>query len=307
MTKVLIAKNAGYCFGVKRAIETALNNADKNVCILGELIHNERTLLDLSNAGLKTISDVKEALGRTVLIRAHGEPSSTYEYMQANGISYIDCTCPFVEDIHKKVREYYNKGYQIIIIGKASHPEVVGINGWCDNTALVTDDFDEIYKITAQKLCVVAQTTYSSEKFDEIRKKIETLSDKKLEIFKTICYTTIQRQKETAFIARQTDAVIVIGGKNSSNTNKLFSIAKSIQSNTFLISEPDELDVDKIKKYRKVGIVLGASTPFEQAKEVIQRMEVTEVNTAEIKVDKVEKKVEKYTMEAEMKKLENKA
>ncbi len=306
MTKVLMAKNAGYCFGVKRAVETAMSNANKNVCILGELIHNERTISALQKAGLETIDDVKKANGRTVLIRAHGEPSSTYDYLRENNIGYIDCTCPFVEDIHKKVRDFYKKGYQIIIIGKATHPEVIGINGWCENTAIVTDDFEEISKTTAEKLCVVAQTTYSDEKFDEIRKKIETLSDKKLEIFKTICYTTIQRQKETVFIASQSDAVIVIGGKSSSNTDKLYKIAKTIQPDTFLISNPDELDVDKIKKYRKVGIVLGASTPYEQAKEVIQRMEVTEVNTAEIKVDKVEKKVEKYTMEAEMKKLENK-
>ena len=150
-------------------------------------------------------------------------------------------------------------------------------------------------------MCIVAQTTYSIEKFNDLSKKIETLIEKKVEIFKTICYTTRERQKETVLLAKQCDAIIVIGGENSSNTDKLYELSKKYQPNVFRLSSPDLFNKEIIKNYRKVGIVLGASTPIEQAQEVIQRMEVTEVNTIETEnkavetvEPKVEAKVEKF-------------
>ena len=306
--QVIIGSNSGFCFGVKKAVDTAIQNSNKNVCVLGELIHNSLVLDELKIKGVQTIHDLSEANGRTVIIRAHGEGKQTYETAKRLNLKLIDCTCPFVKEIHKIVEKFYAKNYQIVIIGKADHPEVVGINGWCDNTAVVTDDFDVISKISAKNLCVVVQTTYSEEKFDELRKKIETLINKKLEIFKTICYTTIVRQIETRNLAKSCDAIVVIGGENSSNTEKLYQVAKQYNENVFKVSAPVSFDIEKIKKFIKVGIVLGASTPIEQAQEVIQRMEVTEVNATEqeIKVEEKAQKVEKYTMDEAMKKLDRK-
>ncbi len=306
--QVVIGSKSGFCFGVKRAVDTALNNTSKNACVLGELIHNDKVLEDLSKNGVSTINYLSEANNRPVIIRAHGEGKRTFELATELGVNIIDCTCPFVKEIHKIVEKYHALGYKIIVIGKANHPEVIGINGWCDNTALVTESFEEISKIPDEKLCIVVQTTYLEEKFDELRKKIETLTNKKLEIFKTICYTTIERQIETRDLAKSCDAIIVIGGANSSNTEKLYSIAKQYNDNVFKVSDPVSFELEKIKKYIKVGIVLGASTPIEQAQEVIQRMEVTEVNASEqeIKVEEKAPKVEKYTMDEAMKKLERK-
>ena len=166
-------------------------------------------------------------------------------------------------------------------------------------------------------MCIVVQTTYSDKKFDLFLKKIETLHGKKVEIFKTICYTTIRRQAETLNLSKQCDAIVVIGGKNSSNTDKLFEIASSVQKNVFRVHNPDLFEIEKIKNYRKVGIVCGASTPIQQAQKVIQRMEVTEVNALETQEEKVEtapvetvveQKTAKdpYTMESAMKKLDKK-
>lgn len=311
--EVLIGSKAGFCFGVRRAVDTAKNNANKNICILGELIHNKQVIDELTSMGIETISDISQANGRTTIIRTHGEAKKIFEQAKDLNIEIIDCTCPFVKEIQNIVDKYYKLGYQIVIIGQKNHPEIIGINGWCDNTAVITENFDDICKINAERLCIVAQTTYSIEKFNDLRKKIDTLIEKKVEIFKTICYTTKERQNETVLMAKQCDAIIVIGGENSSNTDKLYELSKKYQQNVFRLSSPDLFNKKIIKNFRKVGIVLGASTPIEQAQEVIQRMEVTEVNTIETEnkaveavEPKVETKVEKYTMDEAMKKLEKK-
>jgi len=310
MQTVIIGKNSGFCFGVKRAVNTALEMADKNVCVLGKLIHNDNVIFDLEKKGVYTINSIEEANNRTVIIRTHGEAKAVFEKAEKLGINVIDCTCPFVKDIQNKVVEFYQKGYKIVIVGKADHPEIIGINGWIDNSALITENPDDVINLSEKKICVVVQTTYSNEKFDNFVKKIESLSNKKLEIFKTICYTTIRRQAETEDLSKNCDAIVVIGGKESSNTDKLFELAKKHQKNVFRIYDPQVFDTNKLKKYRKVGIVCGASTPIEQAQKVIHTMSVTEVNEVENKEEKVEvvEKVVKdpYTMESAMKKLDKK-
>ena len=298
--EIIIPKVTGFCPGVKNAVDTALNNKNNNVCVYGELVHNPSVIKQLKDNNIEIIDDLKNSNGKTVIIRTHGISKDLYDYAKEHNIKLIDCTCPFVKKIQDKVYKYYNLGYKIVIIGKAEHPEVIGINGWCDNTALITEDPDEINAILDKNICIVAQTTYSNKKFDEINKKINTLSEKKVEIFKTICYTTIVRQSEVLKLSKKCDAIIVIGGENSSNTNKLFELSKKYCDNVFKVSNPDLLDIEKIKNYMKVGIVLGASTPIEQAQEVIQKMEkVTEVNITETNETK-------YTMDEAMKKLEKK-
>ena len=206
--KVYLAKNAGFCMGVKRAVDTALKPENKGAYILGNIIHNETVLNTIKEKGLITVeseNDVKS--GSSVIIRSHGVGKETVDYFNKNNVKVIDCTCPFVKKIQNIAEEYYNKGYQIVIIGKSSHPEVIGINGWCNNSAIIIDSEDftnnlDIY----EKVCVVCQTTYSTKKFETILKKINNLSLKTVEIFKTICYTTMERQNEAEMLSKKCDA-----------------------------------------------------------------------------------------------------
>ncbi|MBR2377361.1 MAG: bifunctional 4-hydroxy-3-methylbut-2-enyl diphosphate reductase/30S ribosomal protein S1 [Clostridia bacterium] len=281
--KVTIAKNSGFCVGVKKAVDTVLGLKCNDVYVLGELIHNETVLDQISSKGVKTIDDVDQINKGTLVIRSHGVSKEIIEKLsRKTEVSVIDCTCPFVKKIHKIVEEYYNNGYLIVIIGKADHPEVVGINGWCDNTAVILKDDENIPNciFDAEKVCVVAQTTYSVEKFDKILKKIKINSVKTVDVFKTICYTTMERQAEADELSKKCEAMIVIGGEASSNTKKLYDICKKNCKDTYLIIKPDGLDYKKLKSYNSVGIVCGASTPYEQAMEVFTTMEVNSMEQA---------------------------
>ena len=224
---VVKGKNSGFCFGVKRAVDKALKMSGEKNYILGDIIHNEIVNKRLRDNGLITISSLNDLAlnkGDNLLIRTHGEPKITFDTAKGLGLNVEDCTCPFVKEIQKIVYNHYNQGYKIVIVGKSEHPEVKGINGWCENTALISEDPLEISKITDDKICVVVQTTYPEKKFDNIIKNFTFDSDKILDIFKTICYTTSKRQGEAELIAKSTDAVIVIGGANSNNTHELFVI-----------------------------------------------------------------------------------
>ncbi len=210
----------------------------------------------------------------TVIIRSHGVGKAVYENIEKKGLKAVDATCVFVKNIQKKAEEYYNKGYIIVIVGDRNHPEVQGINGWCNGSAVICAEEDDLPPFkSSDKVCVVAQTTIPPEKFDIIVKNITAGNIKTVEVFNTICYTTIERQKEAAELSRQNDAVIVIGGKTSSNTKKLESICRLYNGNVIPVEYAEELDTDKIKKYEKVAIVAGASTPKELIKEVFLRME----------------------------------
>ncbi len=278
--KVVIARNSGFCVGVKKAVDTALAVAKNGVYVLGEIIHNESVLEKLKNLGVKTIESIDEVEKGTLIIRSHGVSKGILEKLnKKKGVEVINCTCPFVEKTQKIVNEHYLKGFQIVIVGKADHPEVVGINGWCDNTAVVLDSEDLPSTIlNSDKVCVVAQTTYSVEKFDKILKKIQQNCLKTVAVFKTICYTTMERQREAFELSSNCDAMVVIGGTNSSNTQKLYEICKRNCKATYLVSEPKGLDYKLLKSYNSVGIVCGASTPYEQAMEVFLTMEEKEEN-----------------------------
>ncbi len=277
-------ENNGFCFGVSRAIKEAEKLKGDNIYILGEIIHNESVIKKLKDAGIKTINsldDVNFKGGETLLIRTHGEPKETFDRAKELKLNVIDCTCPFVRQIQDIVKKHYDLGYKIAIIGDAKHPEVIGINGWCENSAVITEKREQLLDILADKLCIVVQTTYSEEKFNKIIKNFVSSKVKTVDIFKTICYTTTKRQNEAEILSHKCQAVLVLGGANSNNTNKLFDICAKNCQNVFRIINPADFDYSKIKSYNKIGIVLGASTPKEQFQEVISLME-NNITTEEI-------------------------
>ena len=308
--QVLKSKNSGFCFGVKRALDTAykLNTGEKPIFVLGEIIHNDIVNDKLRTEGITTIEkldDKRIKAGDTLIIRTHGEPKSTFDTANSLGYDVIDCTCPFVKEIQKIVKEHHENGYSVVIIGNAKHPEVIGINGWCDNTAIITDNADTINSINTEKLCIVVQTTFSEEKFDEIVKKIDRERIKTVDIFKTICYTTTKRQKEAEQVSKVSEAVIVIGGAKSNNTKELFDICRANCENTFKITDPNQFDYSLIKKFYKVGIVFGASTPIEQFQEVIRKMEEeTKANVETLEMAEEAEKAPETQVPVEEKKTE---
>ncbi len=275
---VLKGINSGFCFGVERAINNALKlaNSSSRIFVLGEIIHNETVNSKLKEQGIVTINsldDIEFRADDTVLIRTHGEPESTFNRLKDLGVKIVDATCPFVKNIQKIVKEHYDKDYKIIIIGNPEHPEIIGINGWCDNTAVISDNPEYISKVEGDRICIVVQTTYSEKKYDEIIKKIAFSHAKTVDIFKTICYTTSKRQKEAEYLSNVCDAVIVLGGTNSSNTQRLYDICLKNCKQVFRMIKPSCFDYDKVKNFNKVGIVFGASTPIEQFQEVVSSME----------------------------------
>ena len=274
--QVIVAKSGGFCRGVKKAVDTALSVSPENTYIYGEIIHNPDVVAQITARGIRTVERLEDVpKGATLIIRSHGVGKRVYEECEERDIEVIDCTCEFVRRTQNIIKEQFAKGKQIVIIGERTHPEVIGLDGWCENTAYVfsaeTDDFSVL---EAKECCVVAQTTYSKEKFEKIIKNLDNKWGKTVEVFQTICYTTIGRQNEAKEIACQCDAVLVIGGLNSSNTNKLYDICKAHCANVFRLSSATMLDKEKIKRFKKVGIVTGASTPNAETQEVLLKMEM---------------------------------
>ncbi len=274
--QVKIAKSSGFCRGVKHAVDTAMSIPAENTYILGELIHNPIVTEQVAARGIRTVETVGEVpSGATLLLRSHGVGKAIYEECERRGIRVVDCTCAFVKRIQKIVEELSGTDREIVITGSAKHPEVIGLNGWCGGRAVVIDspDSPEIAALSDKNVAVVSQTTFSEEKFDKIIKNIEKVCKKTVEIFKTICYTTKERQREAAKLAAECDAVIVLGGANSSNTQKLYEICKAGCENVFRLTSAEEFQPGKIKNFKNVGIVSGASTPLTQTQEVLFKMD----------------------------------
>lgn len=275
MRKVKVAKSAGFCFGVKRAIDMVYEEAAKGgkVYTLGPVIHNEQVVSDLESKGVKVVDNIESldaGQDTTVIIRSHGVPEEIINRLKEKNIRIVDATCPFVSKIHHIVKEKYNEGYHIVVIGNAKHPEVEGVCGWCGNSADVIESVEEAGKYSNykdKKLCVVSQTTFNYKKFQDI---VDILVKKSYDIvvMNTICNATEERQTEAGTIARQSDAMLVIGGKHSSNTQKLFEICKRVCPDTYFIQTLDDLDLKKLQSFRSVGITAGASTPNNIIKEV---------------------------------------
>lgn len=273
--KVKLAQTAGFCFGVKRAVDTVYKEIEnlKKVYTFGPIIHNEEVIKDLSNKGVVLIpskEELKKLTEGTIIIRSHGVSKEIYDIIEKQGLRLVDATCPYVRKIHKVVGEQTKKGRHIIIVGNDTHPEVEGIKGWCNDNYTVVADEEQGKSLNLKKeeqLCIVSQTTYNYNKFQDI---VEIISKKGYDviIMNTICNATEERQLEVRKLAKDSDAMIVIGGKHSSNTQKLYEISKSECGNTYYIQTLKDLDLKELQSYHNVGITAGASTPNNIIKEV---------------------------------------
>ena len=273
--EVLLAKSAGFCFGVKRAVEQVYEQIEKGgrIYTFGPIIHNEEVVNDLSRKGVQVINSEEELSkiqSGTVVIRSHGVPKRIYDLIEKNGLNCVDATCPFVKRIHRIVQKESENGRQIVIIGNAGHPEVEGIMGWSVTPAYVVESEDEIAQIpqnTDETLCVVSQTTFNYKKFKEL---VEIFDKRGYNIIvaDTICNATEERQTEARDIASKVDAMIIIGGRHSSNTRKLFEICKEQCPSTYFIQTLDDLHLELPKAASLVGITAGASTPNNIIEEV---------------------------------------
>lgn len=271
--EIILAKSIGFCSGVRRAVDTAMSMGGKGVFVLGELIHNETVTAKLKEKGSVIVNSIDEIAGGKVIIRSHGEGKKVFQALKDRGVEIIDCTCPFVARTQRIVEEHYKQGFQIVIAGEKNHPEVKGLDGWCENTAFVTDGEDDLSRFSGKKVCVVAQTTFSAAKFDLFLQKIKKSTLKTVEVFNTICYTTRERQEEANRLSEICDCMIVIGSASSSNTRKLFDVCRKKCKSVFLIESADLVDIKNFKSFYKLGIVSGASTPREQTMEVFFSME----------------------------------
>lgn len=278
MREIILADNAGFCFGVQRAVEEALRiqkEENTRIYTLGPLIHNSDVVqfLEKNNIFSVEFDDIDKLKENDVIvIRSHGVTESVISSLKEKHLKVVDATCPFVTNIQKKVRKYSNEGYQIVILGDADHPEVIGINGWCSNKAIITKDGNFEGKLPP-KICVVSQTT---EKLKNWQNTVKNLASQVKEVlaFNTICAATDVRQKSANELSKKVDSMIVIGGKNSSNTSKLYQIAKDNCADTIHIENIKDLPLDFINNNtkKKIGVTAGASTPDWIIKEVLDTM-----------------------------------
>ena len=275
--EVIRAKSAGFCFGVKRAVDTVYEQVEKQmgkqIYTYGPIIHNEEVVKDMEAHGVKVLRGEEELKGLEeglVIIRSHGVPKRICDLMDEKGIEYVDATCPFVKRIHKIVAEESKKGSRIIIIGNPDHPEVEGIRGWAGENVTVIKNAEEAEKFentTSERICIVSQTTYNYNKFQYI---VEIFEKKGYNdsVVNTICNATEERQRSAKAIAAEADVMIVIGGKHSSNSRKLYEICQRECVHTYFIQTLDDLHLDLPKAVRLVGITAGASTPNKLIEEV---------------------------------------
>ncbi len=276
MSNIRVAESAGFCFGVKRAIEMAYEaiGVEPKLYSYGQLIHNKTVTDDLASKGLEIVESLDGLTEGTLLIRSHGVGKALYDEAEAKGLKILDGTCPFVKKIHNIVHDKLADGMGIIIVGDGTHPEVIGINGWCENAAVILED-EEAAKTKEipdkEKYAVVVQTTFRQAKFDKI---LEILQRRgvNMEVHNTICSATEKRQTEAEELSKAVDKMIVIGGKNSSNTQKLVEICAKNCGNTVHIETICDLVLNNFGKDDKIGITAGASTPPAIIKEVVVTM-----------------------------------
>ena len=285
--KIKVAETAGFCFGVKRAVDKVyqlIEEGTSPIYTLGPIIHNEEVVADLAARGVRVISEdmIPDLHQGTVVIRSHGVGKHIYQLLEKTDLDYIDVTCPFVLKIHRIVERESTAGKQILIFGDPNHPEVKGICGWCNGPYTVLDSREEAENFVppdGKEICIVAQTTFNYNKFKEL---VEILNKKRYDnnvlnisnILNTICNATEERQKEAKNIAGEVDTMLVIGGRYSSNTQKLFEICKEECGNTYYIQTPVDLDSEMFHRSSCVGITAGASTPKKIIEEVQEHVRI---------------------------------
>ena len=286
--EVKVAKTAGFCFGVQRAVDKVyelIDSCPDRLFTLGPIIHNEEVVNDLEKKGVRVASEEELKTlpeGSTVVIRSHGVGKKVYDQLEECGLSYVDVTCPFVLKIHRIVEKESKAGSHIVIIGDPDHPEVVGICGWCIGPYTVIrtkQDALDFVPPEGKNVCIVSQTTFNYNKFKDL---VEILRKKRydntvlniLNILNTICNATEERQREAKSIAGEVDTMLVVGGRHSSNTQKLFEICKKVCENTYYIQTPVDLDSDMFQCSSYVGITAGASTPKKIIEEVQEHVRI---------------------------------
>lgn len=274
--EITVAKSAGFCFGVQRAVDSVYKELEENsgkIYTFGPIIHNEQVVEDLNKKGIEvidTVEQLKEIKEGTVVIRSHGVAKEIYDILEQQKLKMVDATCPFVKKIHNIVLDESNNGKTIIIIGNDNHPEVEGIKGWVNGEVIVINKEEQIEKLSLleqTKACIVSQTTFNHNKFkylvEIIRKKGYDIT-----VVNTICNATHVRQVEAQKISSKVDGMIVIGGKNSSNTQKLYDICRNECENTFYVQTVKDLNLHELKSLKSIGITAGASTPKNIIEEV---------------------------------------
>ena len=277
MTDILRAEHSGFCFGVKQAIETTENQIKSNtggarIYTCGPLIHNASVTDELANKGVSIIEKPEEAEpGSTVIVRSHGETEDFFKRAEKQGITVIDATCPFVTKIHRLVRDARDAGKQVMIVGDKGHPEVIGINGWCDNEAFIVNSEAEAEEFTGSDAFVVCQTTLKEELLDTVVKTLER-KNVQLEVVNTICNATKERQEAAEKLSEEVDAMVVIGGRDSSNARKLYEICKKNCKYAYFVENIEDLPLKELRKCNRIGVAAGASTPERVIKEVIANM-----------------------------------
>lgn len=277
--EIKLAKTAGFCFGVKRAVDVVYRQLEKEegchtpIYTYGPIIHNEEVIKDMEKKGVKVIRNREELEQLTegiVIIRSHGVSEVICEELNKKALTVMDATCPFVKKIHNIVKEESAKGRHIVIVGNPDHPEVEGIRGWAGEHVTViqnTQDAENFMPEPGSKVCIVAQTTFNYNKFKDL---VEIISKRgyDVSVLNTICSATKERQTEAQSIAEEVDAMIVIGDKHSSNTQKLFEICQKACKDTYYIQTLDDLDLNQLGSVETVGITAGASTPNNIIEEV---------------------------------------
>ena len=276
--EIILASNAGFCFGVRAAInkgEKLIEEGKGPIATLGPLIHNPQEVSRLESLGIKSYDDIDSVQEKNVLIRTHGVAPSVYQEIEKHGHEYFDCTCPKVKRVQQIAREHAEAGYQVLILGDCKHPEVMAIVGWTNDTAIVFISLDELkgLSLVGKRICLVSQTTEKIERFEKAVEYLESLSLEELVVQNTICTATRDRQSDASELAAKVDLMVVIGGYNSANTCKLVSICQDVGVATKHVETAAELQREWFEGVDKIGLTAGASTPDWIIREVIDKME----------------------------------
>ncbi|WP_138159760.1 bifunctional 4-hydroxy-3-methylbut-2-enyl diphosphate reductase/30S ribosomal protein S1 [Peptoniphilus catoniae] len=271
--EVLVAENAGFCGGVKRAVILANKNAGKGVYSLGPLVHNKRVVEDIEKLGVEVVDEYQILNNSKVIIRSHGVHKKIIDYLKDQGNEIIDCVCPKVKLIYKIVSEKYKEGYNVIIFGDPNHPEIISINSYANDKGIIISSEEDINKVPFGKAILVSQTTNNEEKYENIINLLKSILKDEIIVYNTICSATRKRQESARELSKKVDAMIVLGDKKSSNSNKLAEVAKENCENVYFIESINDLKYNKLKKFNKIGITAGASTPESVIKEAVSSME----------------------------------
>jgi 4-hydroxy-3-methylbut-2-enyl diphosphate reductase len=277
--EIIVGKTSGFCHGVKNAVDKAteeINQSDEKVYCLGELVHNKHVTNNLQQKGLKFIENMEEAKGKTI-IRAHGVTKETYQKAQKLKIELKDLTCPKVLKIHDIAEEYSKNGYYIFLVGIANHPETIGTFSFCGNNSSIIENISDLEQVVTKfeetnikKALLITQTTFNLRKFEEISERLKKmLENVELKVINTICLSTELRQKETEELSQNVDLMLIIGGRNSSNTNKLYDISSKYCKNVIFAESLEDINIESIKQFEKIGVMAGASTPRQSIDSIV--------------------------------------